>query len=175
MSNITKQILLSCLTALLLAIGINHLLLNNSTESTGFVQLEQLFEEFKMKAEVQAKYDNIENSRNLLLDSLKLKVESYSSNYKISKSSQDKQRFEYYASELYRKQQEFNEKNAVLSEEFNKQVWSRLNQYIEQYGEDYDLDYIHGVSGSGNLMYGNPDKDITDAVIQYCNKKYKGE
>lgn len=73
-----------------------------------------------------------------------------------------------------------NEKLSQLGEEINNQtnfqIWSRINQYVTEYGKLNNYELILGATGNGNIMYAENSIDITDDFIIYANSKYeKGE
>lgn len=62
-----------------------------------------------------------------------------------------------------------------ISNQYTVEIWKQINQYISDYGHANDLDFIYGATGSGNLMFARNAYDITEEVIQYCNKRYEGD
>ncbi|TRX58727.1 OmpH family outer membrane protein [Fulvivirga sp. M361] len=62
-----------------------------------------------------------------------------------------------------------------LTETYTAELWRQINQYVNDYGEEHDYDYIFGATGDGSLMYANLSRDITDQIITYINKRYEGE
>lgn len=58
------------------------------------------------------------------------------------------------------------------NKEIEKMIWTRLNPYIVEYGKDKGYDYIYGANGTGNVLYADTKKDITDDLIKYVNEKY---
>ena len=63
---------------------------------------------------------------------------------------------------------------SYLSQDLNEKVWSRLNTYIKEYGETHNYDIIMGTQGNGTIMFGTPELDITEKIIEYANNKYEG-
>ena len=62
-----------------------------------------------------------------------------------------------------------------FSTNVTQQVWDRLNNYIEEYGEAHSYKIILGTQGGGNVMYANDATDITNDILNYANGKYEGE
>ena len=62
-----------------------------------------------------------------------------------------------------------------MSNQYTVEIWKQINQYISDYGHANDLNFIYGATGSGNLMFAKDAFDITDEVIEYCNKRYEGD
>lgn len=67
------------------------------------------------------------------------------------------------------------EMGAYFSNEVSQQVWNRINDYMQLYGKQNNFAIVLGTQGNGNIMYGNKEYNITDAFIEYANKKYEGE
>jgi len=72
------------------------------------------------------------------------------------------------------RQKNFEEELIEVSQEYDQQIWERLNGFVKTYAEEKGYDIIIGASGDGNLMYANEKLDITDQLIEYCNQKYNG-
>ncbi|GFD91569.1 hypothetical protein KUL156_57970 [Alteromonas sp. KUL156] len=72
------------------------------------------------------------------------------------------------------KENELEAIRTYVKKEINKKVWSRLNGYVKEFGEEKKVDLIVGAQGSGNIMYGADDIDYTDEFINYANLKYEG-
>ncbi|MCG8319721.1 MAG: hypothetical protein MI921_09480 [Cytophagales bacterium] len=62
-----------------------------------------------------------------------------------------------------------------MSNQYTMEIWKQINQYISDYGHANDLNFIYGATGSGNLMFARDAYDITEEVIEYCNKRYEGD
>ncbi|SEK30267.1 periplasmic chaperone for outer membrane proteins Skp [Aquimarina amphilecti] len=75
---------------------------------------------------------------------------------------------------LRKEDQELRKINDHFSKEVSQQVWNRLNQYIEEYGESNKYEIILGTQGNGNIMFAQDGIDITEEVLEYVNNKYEG-
>ncbi|MFK5982274.1 MAG: OmpH family outer membrane protein [Flavobacteriaceae bacterium] len=67
------------------------------------------------------------------------------------------------------------EMGEYLQNEVSQQVWNRINDYIQLYGDQNNFKIILGTQGNGNIMYGDKEVDITNAFIEFANNKYEGE
>lgn len=67
------------------------------------------------------------------------------------------------------------EMSEYFTNEVSQQVWSRVNSYIKEFGEQNKYSIVFGTQGSGNIMYADKKLDITNAFIEFANKKYEGE
>jgi len=57
----------------------------------------------------------------------------------------------------------------------NRRVLEYIYQYLEEYTEEKELDYILGKSFGGPVMYSKQGLDITSDVLKGINKKYLDE
>jgi len=64
---------------------------------------------------------------------------------------------------------------ATSKNETDRAIWERLNQVIKKFGDQDKYELIIGANGMGTVLYGQADKDITDAVINYANKEYENK
>lgn len=58
-------------------------------------------------------------------------------------------------------------------EQFNKDLESRLDAYLEEFNKDRHYDYILSYSRSGSILYANKELNITDEVIKGMNEMSK--
>ena len=71
--------------------------------------------------------------------------------------------------------EEFKEMNSKQLSDFDKQIFSQLNSYVKDFGEDNSYDVILGANGNGSVMYGRKSINLSDEVIKYINAKYQDE
>ena len=107
----------------------------------------------------------------MILDSLKIVVEKLYAN-----SVNPEQDTSFLTKrELYIKlMNEYEEQNQALVSEFTKQSLNQLNEYINEFGKEYQYDIIYGANGNGSFLYIDENYDITDEVTKYVNQKYSG-
>jgi len=164
-----KNILLSTLVALvvsLLCIAGSHYFLNTGSPKVAYVKADQLFNDFELTKELKVKYSNVENARNAILDSLAL-------NLKVI-GNKNSPVFQQIEREYYIKKESFDNENATLTETYNQQIWTRINQYVSDFSKEKGYDIVLGANGSGSLFYANDKLDITKDVMEYMNTKYAG-
>ncbi len=59
-------------------------------------------------------------------------------------------------------------------QDLQKKLLENISNYMKQYGEENGYDYILTYSSlASGTLYGNPEMDITEQVIEGLNKKYK--
>ena len=70
--------------------------------------------------------------------------------------------------------QKFDEDNQRTYDDYEKQIWKQVNQYMKDFGVENNYTYILGAEGSWQLMYAKENNNITKEVVEFINKKYKG-
>lgn len=144
-----------------------------SSKKTAYVNTYQVYEQFKLKKELEKKLKQTELGRQTVLDSIKAKIQFSFSNKLLNEAERNIQ-----ISELkeayYLKEQQFSKENETQAQQYTSQIWEQLNQYIKEFGNENKYDYIYGATGEGNLMFANEKEDITSVVIEFVNKRYEG-
>ena len=130
-------------------------------EKKGLVINQVLFQNFHGTEDFDNKLGMLRSRHAAFLDSLKNRAESIGEPQGWVKYFEKKDELT-----LIEKEQ---------ADQYTQQVWTRLNQYIKDYGREYEYDLILGAKGDGNLMYADDRLDITEEVLEYVNKKYDGE
>lgn len=141
-----------------------------------YVDTYKVYEGFSMKKKLQKELEESYNKNTSPIDSLKLEIKMLSLSY-----NQSKQKNEEIKKVLIEKsnrakliEQEANMQREELVEKYNQEIWSQINQLIEDYGKENGFKMIIGASGNGTLMYGDASKNKTEDVLKYINQKYKG-
>lgn len=167
-------------------IGINILLIllliagvifyNIKREKTAFIDLNKTYNDFDFKKELEKKAEEIQQKRKLIIDSLEfnLKILSKDINDEKGRDKMKIRDFEIKREDYIRKKQLFDEDNETMLKKYDEQIYKQLNQYVKDYGDLHHYTFIHGASGTGNIMYAKPEFDITNEVTLYINQKYKG-
>lgn len=142
------------------------------SDNIAYVNLSRVFNEFKLTKELNQKLTKTTQVRKVILDSLELELRLAYDQIKGGDPTPEfiqKQRtYEF-------KQQTFAEQNQQQADEYDKQIWTQLNTYITDYSKEHQLDILLGSRGDGALMYGSPQKEVTEEVIQYVNQHFLGE
>lgn len=139
-----------------------------------YINSGKVFSEFKMSKELFKQLDDVQKTRQHILDSLYRNIQQYSQYLqenkisdpvKINQLAMGQEEFQY-------KQHMFEEENSKLIAEYNEKIWSQINGYIAEYGKEHHYTFILGASGQGNLMYADENKEVTEDVLNYINKRY---
>jgi len=128
----------------------------------------RLFNEYKMKLELEAKADGRLRYLGRQMDSLKQEAAGRSKMPAVPKADLES---------LYRAAEDA---EARLGEEYrqsneliNEQVWRRLNPQIDEYGRKHGLRLIIGANGMGSVLYHDDFYDHTNDLINYVNHRYE--
>lgn len=146
-------------------------------EKTGFADLEELYNEFELKKELESKFETVQATRKGLLDSLELDLNVRLKNLEAQQKPPQDQvlQFQVRQQNYQQKSQQFEQELLQVQETYSGQIWEQIHQYVSDYGKENNYTYIHGTDGSGTMLYATEKKDITSALIQYINLTYKGK
>ena len=72
---------------------------------------------------------------------------------------------------LATREQALTEQLLKEQDEFNKDLKSKLDQFLEEYNKDKGYDFIFTYTESGAILYANDALDITQDIIDGMNKK----
>jgi outer membrane protein len=147
----------------------------NAQPKMGFVKGTELFEGFKGKKELEAKFTKSEADQQSMLDTLTLEIADLTNQLTERPNNKDLQAQKGQKQQLHRElQQRFSQKNMAQNQQYSESIWKQINQYTLEYGKQNGYDYIFGATGNGSLMYAKDAKDITKEVLKFINKKYEG-
>lgn len=143
---------------------------------TGYIIIEEVYNKFELKKELEKQFNSIKTERKKILDSLELDLKLYDSKLRkmIKVGSEAASLFETKKEVYYQKAKQFEEDNNQTSSQFDKEILMQLNQYVKDYGKEKKYDYIFGNDNNGSLMHATEKNNITSEVVDYINKKYKG-
>jgi len=173
--SINSKILISSLVFNLLLVGF-VIYIGLKEDKIGYIKLQQVFEQFEYKKEMELKLKAVQQERQKILDSLEFNLRLLAKQIESSEV-QDRSEillFETRKEELYKQQQQFEEDNTALIKKYDNQIIGQLNQYVSDFGKMNNYRYVLGNDGNGNIMYAVETDNITEQVIQFINNKYKG-
>ncbi len=156
-----------------LLVGIISFLIYSQCNKTQTVYVDnmELFSSFKMKAELEKKYKEVETLRKNILDSLysEIRIMNESSLKKDPNVLNDLKR------EFLIKKETFDKENTETMNQYNEQIWNQINEYTKQFGKEKKYEFILGANGQGVLMYAIDTKNVTKELTEYINQKYSGK
>ena len=134
----------------------------------GYFLTQLVFQDFKGTKEMTAKLNKQQQEQKRLLDSLL-------ANITVLESTQNARAVQK-AKESYQKlYQQFATNNQQTMERYNSQIWTQINQYVNEFGKEQDYQFLFGANGSGVIMFADSSLNITKDVLVYINNKYNGK
>lgn len=166
--NLNRLTIINSMLILLLIITtvLFNYISNNTKEDITYIDNVKLFNGFNMTKDIKAIEESKINLQAKELDSLYLKLQTIKDKEDNSIKSLQQQ-IAYKSKDLQELQDNYTKK-------LSKNVWNRLNVYIEDYAKTKNLKIILGTSGNGNVMYAQESIDITAQILEFSNKKYEG-
>lgn len=142
-----------------------------------FVQMDELYNSFAMKQQLETKLKNTQQARKFIVDSLALEMQQMQQEFsRLTKiDSADLRVYNTRQHYFYQQKQQFEEDNQTLAKQYTDQIWGQINQYTNDFGKANGYQYIFGAAGDGVLMYASDAQDITVAVKEYINERYSGQ
>jgi len=141
----------------------------------GFVLINDVFNEFELKKEMEGSYLKTKNARKRILDSLEVDLSALMGRIQAkSATPEDKSVFDKKRFEFERKRKLFDEDNLYMTKQFDEQIIKQLNQYVSDFGKEKHYDIIYGNTSNGSIMYGTDALNITKEVIVFINNQYRG-
>lgn len=145
--------------------------------SIAYVQNMKLYAEFDLAKELDNELQAFSKNRTNELDSLTLIFENMTADFERMNEipAQAYQSYNDLRNAILFREKNYEEELLALSQEYDRQIWERINNYVKDYAEENNYDMVLGANGNGNLMFATDTLDITDELIQYCNTNYNGE
>lgn len=145
-------------------------------EKTGYVNLQEVFQQFHGKIELEKRIQQSEWSTQLYLDSMNLHLEVLVGlQEKEKRNKRVGEEIVKVQKQIAHVQQQAYEINTKRSNDYTQQIWNQINQYVSDFGAENSFDYIFGAEGGGSVMYGKKEKDLTTQIVDYINTKYNGQ
>lgn len=122
----------------------------------------KVFEQFEMKKDYDQLLQQEMGGEQQRLDSMTTALNSLADPLQIDRQKK----------QLYEAQQQLEERFGAQSDQYTKEVYTRLNTYIKAYGKQHGYRMILGATGQGSVMYVDTTADITTDLIRYINTEY---
>lgn len=162
----SKPLLIITLIVVLAGTGVCTYLLSKQPK-LAYVKAQMLFNDFAMTKELKAQYENTINARNNQLDSLAAIL-------RVTRDNGNSKLYAQIEREFYLKKEMFDEQNQSLTQKYDEQVWTRINEYVGQYSKKNNYDYLLGLNGDGSVLFGADKNDVTQELLEYMNTAYRG-
>jgi len=130
-----------------------------------FVDLVYLYKEFNYTKERSVVFNEKTRPLNLKLDTINMQL-----GYLMA---QDTENDLEYTSFLVSYRDSLNTYAENLKAEYDTEIWSRINTYVQSFGKQNNYSMIFGGAGNGSIMYTDSTINITQDVLNYMNEKYE--
>ncbi|MEL6637084.1 MAG: OmpH family outer membrane protein [Bacteroidota bacterium] len=170
----THKIIPGLLMALLLLVGLGLLTLYQSIPRTAYVRLHRVYEAFELKKDLEAQLLASDREAQFTLDSLDVQLQALAAALQQSEDGPQRERYQALQQQYAFLHQQFKEDQNQLAREMDEKIWTQLNQYVDDYAEEWGLDYLIGADGSGTIMGGRERLDATEPIIEFINRSYHG-
>jgi len=144
--------------------------------------LEAKYELLKAKQdEFKARQDEMESELNrsyqqMQSDANEVQKKAQSNNLTQSEYETAQKRLMQMQQSLETRKQSLTEQLLKEREEFNKDLKTRLDAFLEEYNKNMHYDYILSYSGAGSqVLYVNKQLDITNDVVKGMNERSKND
>ena len=150
--------------------------LTNNRNKVVFVEMGKIYEGFSLSKELNAELQRVLGAREQIIDSLSQDLKKQAEELKLQtkKTMADVERVAKIEEAYLYKKEMMEKDNQTISVNYNDKIWNQINQYIADYGKEKGFTIVLGANGQGNIMYGDPSKNVTDEVITYLNSRYSG-
>lgn len=144
---------------------------NNRT--FGYVNLEEAFENFQMKIELQKKFDKTMLKERKTLDSLNLVAANFQTLWDENRGNS-----ELYESmtlslqQLSQKEQLQQTRMENMKLEFDSQIQKQLAQFLKEFGASINAEILFGVMDDGTILHSSEGTDMTENAIEFINGRY---
>jgi len=160
-------------TSLLLALLLAVVAFASDRPQQAYVDLGEVFDGFELQQDLTAQLQSLNNSRQLQLDSMELKLQLLASAPDFNREAPSAE-FVALRAQFLRMDQRYTEDTERLSAEYDAQIWTQLNQYMTDYGQQEHYNFVFGLNGQGSLMFADPELNRTSDVINYINTRFHG-
>lgn len=171
-----KKIGIAAIAVIVTSLSVTVCWLYIHTPKVAFVNLSKAYNSFELKKELEKKLTSVQSAREQSLDSLKMKLTVLSAALEKGEADDNqKKQFTAHKAEFLYKDKSYAEDNEAMAAQYDEQVWTQLNQYINEYSQQKGYTMVVGGDGTGAIMYAQNDLDITDEIIRFANERYKGK
>lgn len=166
----------------LLMVALFFLLHHQMTPRIAYVRSQDLIYGYEGMKEAQIGFNKEKTQWVANVDTLeanfKKAVATYQKEYSNLKANARKERergLQNQEMQLDQYKRAIDDKIRSRDQEVTEEVLNQINQYAIQYAEAEGYDFVLGTTVSGNLLYANDSKDITEELLDHINKKYAGD
>lgn len=156
--------------------------LNNKGLKTAYVDNAKLLNEYEGMLDARARYQDKAKDWDANIDTLSSSFQEMLVAYEkkaagMGKEARKKEEelLNQKKSDLLRYQKATADKAKEEEAALTTELINEVNIYIKQYGKENGYTYIFGANSSGNIVYADNAKDITDEIVAEMNTRYKSK
>ncbi|MNU79361.1 periplasmic chaperone [compost metagenome] len=138
---------------------------SNGSKQTVVIDNFKVFEKFELKKDYDKKIEKEFALEKASLDSMGNAFNTLKSKFEVDALKK----------QFAMRKGQFDQKFQTISQQYTSEVYTRLNEYIKEYGKKNGYGIIIGSNGQGNVMYIDDAKDVTEELIKFINHKYSNE
>jgi outer membrane protein len=149
-------------------------------DRTAHVDTVRLFTAYKGSQRAKAEYEKKAAVWKANIDTLTSEFNSAVAKHNNEKAKMTAKETKLSEELLAAKQQQLENYKAAISENAareDREVTSKVNReitdFLKSYGEAHGYSYILGATGTGNIVYAEKGRDITDEVLKELNAQYQ--
>lgn len=165
---LSKKLIISSIIISIVALSVSITAPIMLSNKIAFVDFMDVYNAFEYKIELEEDFNRIGTKQQEVLDSLTRAIS-------IKQGSADTSGLQRMKKSLNYNSQVFEHNNSILQDQYYEKIITQLNQYIYDFGEANNYDFIYGANGNGAVMYGGESVNVTEKVIVYINDKYEGK
>jgi outer membrane protein len=150
------------------SVGVYVMAAKPEEKKIAYINNGELLSSFKMALEMDEKLKAIEQSKQLVLDSMIMQI-------KTLDATKQKDEIEKQKNIFLMKRSSFTEEISKIKQSSNEKIANQINQYVKEFAEENNFDFVLGAAGNANIWYSKETNNVTKDVIQYANNKYDGK
>ncbi|MCH2200029.1 MAG: hypothetical protein MK081_14725 [Flavobacteriales bacterium] len=138
-------------------------------ETIAYVDSEEVFDSFQYKLRLEQELKQFESDFEAQMDSLKI------ARANAVLRGESKEALYVFDLQLREISLSYEEEAILKSNQYNEQIWSRLEQYLDEFGVHSDVDILMGRNGLGQVLHVEEDLDLTQQAISFVNDRFNGK
>jgi len=160
----------------LLALGGYHLL---KKEKTVYVDIGRLMQEYQGMKDARREFEKKSAQWQANVDTLVSEWQQELKSYEKERNSLTSKERELKEELLRNKQQQVSQYQEAIQmkakeeeQKLTQTAVNRINEYLSEYGKEKGYMLILGATGTGNIVYADKSKDITDEILKGLQEGY---
>jgi outer membrane protein len=145
-----------------------------NTPSIAYIDMQEVFDSFQMKKELEADFKLKTKNGKFEIDSLSQVVAAmdYRMNSQPTQLLTDS--IVALSNYLEKRMEEFEAISSNLKASYDSQVQQQLYSYLQEFGKNHSYDIILTTLDGNTLIYGTEPFNISSRAIEFINHKYSG-